>query len=271
MTEHNDEAPEVTEDKVAEETPQPATAEAPAEGVQTSAAASDAPAKEAEGAAAHDEAAAQDTATDEGAGDEEEEIAFLDPDDDEVEQEVTVVEPKLVEELRARITELDRDLEGARRETASYKDRLLRSAADYDNFRKRAQREKADLEKFAVEKAVSEMLPVLDNLERALDHAEKTVGKQDGEPSDAAQGLLDGVQMVLRQFRSQLEKNGVKGFESKGELFDPERHEAVQQVESDTAQTGEIVEVYQRGYFIHDRLLRPAMVVVARNTSGDGD
>ena len=289
MTEHNDEAPEATDEQVGDESTQaaPASDEAPKkeeaaaaaepseeEGADAAEAADEADDSADEGDDSADEGDDSedeaDDSTDEGDDAEDDDIAFLDPDDDDVEQEVAVVEPKLVEELRRRVQALRGDLDKTRRESNTYKERLLRSAADFDNFRKRSQREKAELEKFAVEKVVSEMLPVIDNLERALSHGEKTVKKQEGEPSDAAQGLLEGVQMVLRQFRSQLEKHGVKGFESHGEKFDPERHEAVQQVDSDEHETGAIVEVYQRGYFIHDRLLRPAMVVVARNTaSGD--
>ena len=99
------------------------------------------------------------------------------------------------------------------------------------------------------------MLPVLDNLERALEHGEK---------SEAESSIVDGVKMVFRQFVGALTKHGVVGFESVGEVFDPQRHEAIQQVETADHETGVVLEQFQKGYFLHERLLRPAMVSVSR-------
>lgn len=142
-------------------------------------------------------------------------------------------------------------------ERDDYKNRMMRVAADLENFRKRTLREKEDLRRFGIDKVVLELLPVIDNLERALDHAEKA-----SEPSS----IVDGVRMVHRQFISALEKHGVKAFESKGTPFDPQRHEAIQQIETQEHETGTVLEEYQKGYFLHERLIRPALVVVARRS-----
>ncbi|MFW6053653.1 MAG: nucleotide exchange factor GrpE, partial [Persicimonas sp.] len=133
-------------------------------------------------------------------------------------------------------------------------------AADLDNLRKRAKREKEEMRKYGNDKIAMELLPALDNLERALAHAEDT---------DDSSSIVDGVEMVYRQIVTALKKQGIVGFESQGEKFNPEQHEAIQQVETTEYDTGTIVEQYQKGYFIHDRLLRPALVSVAKRVAGD--
>jgi molecular chaperone GrpE len=138
------------------------------------------------------------------------------------------------------------------------KNRMMRVAADLENFRKRAAREREDMRKYGIDKVVLELLPVLDNLERALQHAEANAEDN---------SITEGVRMVYRQFVSALNKHGVQGFDSKGEPFDPQRHEAIQQVETDEYDNGTVMEEYQRGYFLHDRLIRPAMVSVAKNVT----
>ncbi len=150
------------------------------------------------------------------------------------------------------------EFEAVSAERDDLKNRLLRTAADLENFRKRTSREKEELRKYGIDRVVLELLPVLDNLERALEHADK---------AENASSVIDGVKMVQRQFVGALQKHGVQGFESKGTEFDPQKHEAIQQVESEEYPTGTVVEEYQKGYYLHDRLIRPAMVVVARNTA----
>jgi molecular chaperone GrpE len=149
-------------------------------------------------------------------------------------------------------------LAAAERERDELKGRLVRQAADQDNFRKRIQREKEETLKYGASKIVMELLPAVDNMERALDHADKS--------SDVV-SIVDGIKMVQRQLISALEKHGVVGFEAKGQPFDPQRHEAIQQIETSEHETGTVLQEYQRGYFLHDRLIRPALVVVARRTA----
>ncbi len=210
---------------------------------------------------------------------------FLSPDEDDEDLEVlgfdepleedellageaTVVDARLgeAEELRQElqerheeVSELKGQVETLTREKGEINDRLLRAAADLENYRRRTEREKEELKKFGIDKVVSELLPAVDNMERALQHAT-------GQAEDSS--FVEGVEMVYRQILNALKKHGVEGFESRGDLFDPTRHEAIQQVESTTEATGTIVEQYQKGYFLHDRLLRPALVAVAKRVEG---
>lgn len=136
-------------------------------------------------------------------------------------------------------------------EVAELRDRHLRLLADFDNFRKRAERELEDRTRYMLAEPIRELLPVLDNLERAL----------------AAQGaegdLLRGVEMIARQFLDVLRRFGVEPIPAVGAPFDPRRHEAVMSVESTDVAEPTVVEELQRGYVLRDRLLRPALVRVA--------
>ncbi len=143
-------------------------------------------------------------------------------------------------------------------EIARLKDQLLRTLADFDNFRKRTRREITDAERIAREDLLRELLPVFDNLERASQHA---VGSTD------FQSLADGIQIVMRQFVDTLAKLGVERVATIGLPFDPAVHEAVQQVESADLPAGSVAQELLAGYHVGDRLIRPAMVVVARPAS----
>ncbi len=168
--------------------------------------------------------------------------------------------PEDVEKIKAKLrlfeAQLEESFKRARDTGDRLKDtheRLLRSAAEFDNFKKRAQREKEDTQKFGSEKLLKDFLPVMDNLERALDHAEQHDLKQ----------VIEGVRLVQKLFESTLAKYGVVGFSAVGKPFDPSFHEALMQEESDLApQT--VVSEMARGYKLHDRLVRPAAVVVAK-------
>jgi molecular chaperone GrpE len=152
----------------------------------------------------------------------------------------------------------------ARAEVGRIRDQLLRTAADYDNFRKRTRRELDDAQKRGREDLLRELLPVFDNLERAGVHA--------GQASDA-KAVADGVQMVLKQFADTLGRIGIKRVPTVGSAFDPTQHEAIQQLETDEHPPGTIVAEVQPGYSMGDRLLRAAMVVVAKPSrkNGEGD
>jgi molecular chaperone GrpE len=146
-------------------------------------------------------------------------------------------------------------LEEAQAEVARIRDQLLRTAADYDNFRKRTRREVDDAQKRGKEELLRELLPVFDNLERAVVHA--------GQASDA-KAVADGVNMVLKQFQDTLGKVGIKRIAAVGGAFDPSLHEAIQQVETNDHPAGTIVAEVQPGYAMGDRLVRASMVVVAK-------
>lgn len=157
------------------------------------------------------------------------------------------------EELSAE-EQLRRQLGEKTKEAAEFFDKWLRLRAEFENFKKRMQKEKADLLKFGNESLLRALLPVLDNLTRALDH-----GKEAG--SDPS--LVEGVELIHKQFVNILERFGVKPISAVGELFDPEKHEAVAQEESDL-EPNKIIGEVEKGYFYHERLLRPAKVIVAK-------
>lgn len=133
-------------------------------------------------------------------------------------------------------------------------DRAARQQAEFENFRKRSAREQTDFKQYASEGAIKSFLPVLDSLQRALDSA----------PADDK--MRQGVELIVRQFNDALTKLGVEPVQAKGKPFDPNQHEAVEMVETDQAPDHQVIDELQRGYRIKDRLLRPAMVRVARNT-----
>lgn len=149
---------------------------------------------------------------------------------------------------------LAEELNAAQAEVLVNRDLYLRARADLDNFRKRAQREKEDLLKFSNETILRELLPVIDNLERALQHA----------ANEGETGLLQGVELTLGQFSKVLEKFNVVAIDPVGELFDSARHEAMGQIESADQPPNTIVQLLQKGYLLNERLLRPALVLLAK-------
>nr|WP_043322297.1 nucleotide exchange factor GrpE [Corallococcus coralloides] len=146
-------------------------------------------------------------------------------------------------------------LKEAHERAKDFQDRAIRSAADLENYRKRAQKEKEDVQKFGVEKLLKDLLPVVDNMDRALDAASK---------SPDFDSFQKGVAMTRKSFEDSLARHGVKGFSAKGQPFDPRLHEAIQQVESADVPSGHVLFEVTRGFYLNDRLVRPAMVVVAR-------
>ena len=147
------------------------------------------------------------------------------------------------------------ELEAKTAEVLALNDKYLRLAAEFENFKRRAQRDQHDAIRFANEKLLKDLLPIIDNLERAI---------QCGSEQNTSDGLLEGVELTQKQFLETLAKLEVKQISSVGEVFDPTRHQAVAQVESETAEPNTVVEEFQKGYFLHERILRPAMVTVAK-------
>lgn len=141
-------------------------------------------------------------------------------------------------------------------ENEGLRSQLLRVAADFENYRKRADRQLEEVRRFGNEKLLRDLLPVMDNLERALQHAP--------EKNDP---VLEGIRMVAKQFLDVLMSYGVKGFGSRGEPFDPERHEAMGKAPSKEHAPGTVVEEMCKGYFLHDRLLRAAQVTIATDAN----
>lgn len=154
------------------------------------------------------------------------------------------------------LTRLANEIEIARAEASNNWDLYLRERADLENARKRHQRDKEDALRFANDRLLKEIIPVLDNLERAVAHAEQS--------GDSNQGLLEGVNMTINQFRKVLEDFGAKVISTAGVDFDPNLHQAMGQVESAEHAPNTVVSEFQKGYLLHNRLLRPSLVMVAK-------
>jgi len=150
--------------------------------------------------------------------------------------------------------ELKQALAARIEEAKALQDKYLRLAAEFENFKRLAQRDQREYYRFANESLLKELLPIVDNLERAIKSSKERMGSG---------GLIQGVELVLKQFLETLAKFGVRRVKSVGETFDPSRHQAVAHVESQDASGKIVVEEYEKGYLLHDRILRPAMVTVA--------
>lgn len=146
------------------------------------------------------------------------------------------------------------ELQKIKSERDALLDRLARAQAEFENARRRAAKEQQDFRDFATVDTIKALLPVIDNFERAL--------QAKSEPAD----FRSGVELIYKQLQDALNKLGVRAIASKGEQFDPHVHEAIEMVDTTDAADHEVIEEWQRGYKFKDRLLRPAMVKVARNT-----
>lgn len=146
-------------------------------------------------------------------------------------------------------------------ELAECKDRLMRTAAELDNMRRRFEREKADLLKYGQERLFLDFLPALDSLDRALPEGESTNG-------NGADGYLEGMRMVKRQILEVFKKHGLEPIDVKGVPFDPNLHQAIQRVDSADVSVDTVKDEFAKGYLLHGRLLRPAMVSVLTPSAG---
>ncbi len=180
--------------------------------------------------------------------------------DDLTEDDVELIPPDKTEPAAsaaaAEVEELSKALEKKIKEAADANDRYLRTYADFENYRKRMQRDLADFKKYANEQMARELLSVVDNLALAIQHAVEA-GEQNA-------GLRQGVELVHKQLRDLLEKFGITSFSSKGEPFDPAKHDAVMQEATDAVPENTIVQVFKDGYLYHDKVLRHAQVSVSK-------
>lgn len=145
-------------------------------------------------------------------------------------------------------------------ENADLKDKMLRLVAEMENLRRRTERDKADTAKYAVSNFARDVLTVADNIQRAIDHVPEEAAEKD----PALKSFLDGVQVTERELLNVLERHGIARLDPKGERFDPNRHQAMFEVEDASVAEGTIVQVVQAGYVIAERVLRPAMVGVSK-------
>ncbi len=159
------------------------------------------------------------------------------------------------------IEQLKEDLAAVEKEKNEANDRLLRTAAEFDNYKKRQDKQWSDFKKYANESLAKDLLTVVDNLERAITAAQETDEKNNG--------LVEGVKMTLDEILKILQRYSVTPIESIGKKFDPNFHQAVSTQPVEDAESNIVLEAYQKGYLIHDRLLRPAMVVVSAATKSN--
>ncbi len=152
--------------------------------------------------------------------------------------------------------ELKEELEKTREENKEYHDRLLRLSAEFENYKKRTAREMDNFRKYANDSLIRDLLPLKDNLERALELSETAEA--------GSEGITEGIRMMVTDMMKVLNKYGVQPVEALGKPFNPEYHEAVMQEETEEAPENTVVKEFEKGYILHDRLVRPSKVVVAK-------
>ena len=154
------------------------------------------------------------------------------------------------------IDSMKNELEAKKKEANENHDKWLRLCAEFDNFKKRMQREKADFIKYAGEKIVRDLLPIMDDLDRAI-----IAGKENHKDDD----FIKGIEMVVNQIINSFKTHGAKPFDSLGQFFDPNKHQAVSKISTEDHEDHAVMEELRKGWMFNDRLIRPAMVVVAEN------
>jgi molecular chaperone GrpE len=183
---------------------------------------------------------------------------------EEIEPEATTPDEQIIKGEENPVKELEAKLEAKEKEAVETYDRLLRASAEFENYKKRSSREMEEFRKFANQSLIKEMLSVVDNLELAMNstNGHKAIDKD----------LLQGLEMTHKEILKVFEKFNVKPIDAKGQPFDPTFHEAVMQEETNDSPKNTVINELQKGYMIHDRLLRPSMVVVAKpkeNNAGE--
>ena len=156
------------------------------------------------------------------------------------------------------LANLTAEYEAYKTESEARHDQMLRTIAEFDNSRKRAEREKEESLKYALENFVKELIPTIDSIERAI---------QSRKESQDVDALVEGVEMIYKGLLSTLEKRGVTPIEAVNEPFDPMQHEAVMHVESEDVPENVVIEEWQKGYMLHNRVIRPSMVSVSKGKS----
>ncbi|MBP1947588.1 nucleotide exchange factor GrpE [Virgibacillus litoralis] len=169
----------------------------------------------------------------------------IDNDEQDGMQQMGSSDESKMESLKAEVDQL-------KQEKDELQERMLRTKAEFDNFKKRSQKEKEAERKYKAEDFVNELLPAIDNFDRALQV----------EVNDAGEGFVDGISMVYRQLKDALKAQGVEEIECVGKTFDPNIHHAVMQVEEEEMESNTVVEELQKGYMLKDKVIRPAMVKV---------
>ena len=166
-------------------------------------------------------------------------------------------EEETIQESDQGISKMQEELETARAENTAAADMMLRLAAEMDNYKKRVDKDRQSLIKFGCQGLVQELLPIMDNFQRAIQSADQ---------SRDFDSFFEGVEMIFKQMYDALERKGIKSIDAVGETFDPNIHEAVMQVTSEEYPENTVVEELQKGYMLHDRVIRPSMVAVSKGS-----
>ena len=197
----------------------------------------------------------KDIVEDETDDNQEQELERQEKIDDEFDAEVAAENSENMESKEVDVEFLQRQLEKLQEQSKVSLDKVVRAQAEMENLRKRAARDVENAHKYALEKFTNELLPIMDSLELGLSASVKAKNLDD---------LCKGMELTLEMFNTVMEKFGITMIEPKGEKFDPELHDAVSMQETDDSNSGIIIEVMQKGYTLNGRLIRPAMVVVAK-------
>ena len=197
----------------------------------------------------------KDIVEDETDDNQEQELERQEKIDDEFDAEVAAENSENMESKEVDVEFLQRQLEKLQEQSKASLDKVVRAQAEMENLRKRAARDVENAHKYALEKFTNELLPIMDSLELGLSASVKAKNLDD---------LCKGMELTLEMFNTVMEKFGITMIEPKGEKFNPELHDAVSMQETNDSNSGIIIEVMQKGYTLNGRLIRPAMVVVAK-------
>jgi len=166
-------------------------------------------------------------------------------------------EPEIAEDVENESEEIeDGSYEALQKQFNEMNERFLRVSSDFKNYKKRVEKEKNDIYSYANEKLICDLLPVMDNFERAVLSAESENG--------TSEKMLKGIEMVYKQLNDVLNSNGIKKIDAEGKPFDPNYHHAVMMEESEEFETETVIEVFQTGYSLNDKVIRPSMVKVVK-------
>lgn len=192
-----------------------------------------------------------------------------DPSNPEASDDPKTNQTKSIEALSEKVDRLSDEIEELKEERDELNDRLLRKAAEFENFQRRMKREKKRRHEAGKVRVLESMLDVLDDFERSLDAARDLEDAED--PEAAYDSLKGGVEMVFRKFRDELQSLGVEPIEAEGQPFDEQLHEAMMRQPTDEAEPGTVLQEIRKGYTMDDRVIRHSRVVVAAEPSENGD
>jgi len=178
----------------------------------------------------------------------------------ELEAELVDETPSIEDHTQELIASLEKKLAAAEARVIEQRDGVLRNKAEMENVRRRATQDVEKAHKFALDKFANELLPVMDNMDLALSHADRE--------NETLKPMIEGIELTLKTLTSAVEKFGVQGIDPKGETFDPNKHQAMSMIDDPQAKPNTVVAVMQKGYELNGRLLRPAMVVIAKAVPG---